>query len=86
VGVHVPIGAGELKAAWSVYKIDSGATEPKGRKLAVGYVHNLSRRTALYATLAQVRNSGGSTHALNGAATGANRNSSGFDLGVRHSF
>jgi predicted porin len=84
-GVSVPVGVGELRAGYSRYRITT-AGNPAARKLALGYVHHLSKRTALYATYAQVRNSGGSTQALNGATTGANRSSSGLDLGIRHTF
>lgn len=78
-------GAGEVKAQWSNYKT-SAAGQPETRKLSLGYVHYLSKRTALYATYARLRNSGGASAALNGAVTAANRSSSGFDLGLRHSF
>ncbi len=85
LGALVPVGAGEIRLAASTYKFDSAGT-PKANKLALGYVHNLSKRTAVYTTVARVKNSGGSTQALNGAVTGANTSSTGFDLGVRHSF
>jgi predicted porin len=85
IGAVVPVGVGELKAAYSSYEIDT-AGNPQARKLAVGYVHNLSKRTALYGTYARVRNSGGSAMALNGSATAPNASSSGFDLGIRHAF
>lgn len=87
IGTLVPVGAGEIRASYSQYRIEAGAgVEPRARKLAVGYVHNLSKRTALYTTYARVRNSGGAAVALNGATGVANASSSGFDLGVRHSF
>jgi predicted porin len=85
VGVHVPVGAGLLRAAISRYRTDAG-THPATRKLAIGYVHNMSKRTALYATVARVNNGGGASAALNGATTGANRSSTGLDIGVRHTF
>lgn len=85
LGAIVPVGAGEIKGALSDYGSDAG-TEPRTRKLALGYVHNLSKRTALYATYARVRNSGGATTGLNGATTAANEHSSGYDLGIRHAF
>lgn len=85
VGGIFRVGAGEIKAEWSAYKT-SAAGSPQSRKISLGYVHNLSKRTALYATYARVRNSGGAATALNGAITAANQSSSGFDLGVRHSF
>jgi predicted porin len=85
VGGIVPVGSGEFKLAFSRYGSDAGL-EPETKKLALGYVHNLSKRTALYATYARVTNSGGATTALNGSVTGPNQDSSGFDLGLRHSF
>lgn len=85
LGVNAPMGAGEIRAAYSTYKIDS-ANDPKSNKLALGYVHNMSKRTALYTTVARVSNRGGAAQALNGASTAANSNSTGLDIGVRHSF
>lgn len=85
VGALVPVGPGEIRLAYSTYKTNLGDS-PKSKKLALGYVHNLSKRTAVYATYARVRNSGGAAQALNGAVTAANNNSSGYDFGIRHSF
>ncbi|MBX3585017.1 MAG: porin [Ramlibacter sp.] len=85
LGGLIPMGAGEIRVAYSVYKTDAG-TSPKSKKLALGYVHNLSKRTALYTTFARVSNSGGAASALNGAVTAANNNSTGYDFGIRHSF
>lgn len=85
VGAIFRVGGGEIKAQYSNYKT-TVATHPESRKVSLGYVHNLSKRKALYATYARVRNSGGAAAALNGATTGANQSSSGFDLGVRHAF
>ncbi len=79
------MGAGEVKAQYSSYKTSAAGT-PETKKISLGYVHHLSKRTALYGTYARVRNSGGATAALNGATTGPNQSSSGLDLGVRHSF
>lgn len=79
------VGVGEVRAMLSKYKT-TAAGNPETTKLALGYVHNLSKRTALYGTYARVRNSGGATTALNGAITAANQPSSGLELGVRHAF
>lgn len=79
------VGAGEVKAMLSQYEA-AAAGNPDTKKLSLGYVHNLSKRTAVYAHYARVRNSNGATTALNGSVTAANQSSSGFDLGVRHSF
>lgn len=79
------VGSGEVKLGYSQYETNA-AGNPEARKLALGYVHNLSKRTALYATAARVRNSGGASFALNQATTAPNASSSGVDLGIRHSF
>lgn len=86
IGMVVPVGSGNAKIGYSQYRITAGASERDGKKLAVGYVHNLSKRTAVYGTLARIRNSGGASFALNGAVTGANKSSNGLDLGLSHSF
>ena len=85
LGALVPVGPGEIRLAYSSYK-NNLAGNPRSDKLALGYVHNLSKRTALYTTFARVKNRGGAAQALGGSVTSANSNSSGFDFGVRHSF
>jgi len=90
IGGLFPVGAGEIRAAVSSYKIDNvTGLDPKGTKVALGYVHNLSKRTAVYTTYARLKNKDGNAFgALNGATLGAgtDRSSSGLDLGIRHSF
>ncbi|WP_077002402.1 porin [Variovorax sp. KK3] len=85
LGTIIPVGVGEIKVAISRYGTDARFS-PETSKLSLGYVHYLSKRTALYGTYARVRNSGGATTGLNGAITAANQPSSGFDLGIRHQF
>lgn len=85
IGALVPVGAGEIRASYSTYKVDA-AGNPKTNKLALGYVHNLSKRTALYTTVARVKNKGGAAQALGGSVVSPNSSSTGFDLGIRHSF
>lgn len=85
VGVLVPVGVGEIKAAYSDYKTDAPGN-PDAGKISLGYVHRLSKRTLLYTTYARVKNSGGSAIALNGATTAPNMPSKGLDLGIRHDF
>ncbi|NKE67593.1 porin [Ramlibacter sp. RBP-2] len=81
----VPLGRGEFKLALSDYSTDA-AGNPESKKVALGYVQHLSKRTALYTTWARVENSGGAAASLNGSSTAANASSSGLDLGIRHSF
>ncbi|MDP3354966.1 MAG: porin, partial [Polaromonas sp.] len=85
IGGLVPMGAGQIRLAYSTYKTNAAGT-PKSKKIALGYVHNLSKRTALYTTFARVTNSGGASQALNGAVTAANARSTGYDFGIKHSF
>lgn len=85
IGGLIPMGAGEIRLAYSRSK-SNAAVSARTNKYAIGYVHNLSKRTALYTTFARVSNSGGAAQALNGAVTAANDKSTGYDFGIRHSF
>ncbi|MEJ7928814.1 porin [Ramlibacter sp. AN1015] len=85
LGATAPVGAGEIRASYGQTEVDGGG-DARGRKLALGYVHNLSKRTAVYTTIARVRNDGGASFGIGGAAAGVNGDATGFDLGVRHSF
>ena len=87
-GANVPMGTNEIRVAISRYETETaaGVTDGKASKTSLGYVTNLSKRTALYATYARVSNSGISAQALNGATTAAGGSSTGMDFGVRHAF
>jgi predicted porin len=90
LSAYVPIGVGGVRAQYSQVTTDNGpGVDPRSRKLAVGYLHSLSKRTTLYTTVAAVRNSNGSRQPV--AATGAgspaaNEGSRGFDVGIVHTF
>ncbi len=95
LGVWVPVGqVGTLKFAYG--KLDNSGTVGTAsinsldvRSLAIGYQHDLSKRTVLYASAAQLNNSAGSAVALPGGSTTgfvAGRKSKGFEAGIRHSF
>jgi predicted porin len=83
-GANAPLGAGEIRAAFSTYKVTPG--NARTDKIAVGYVYNLSKRTAAYGTFAHLKNKNGAGQSLNGSTTSGNGSSNGFDVGVRHSF
>ena len=87
-GANVPMGTNEIRVAFSRYETETaaGVTDGKASKTSLGYVTNLSKRTALYATYARVSNSGISAQALNGSTTAAGGSSTGMDFGVRHAF
>ncbi|SOD30117.1 Outer membrane protein (porin) [Variovorax sp. YR752] len=100
LGATVPVGAGLIRASWSHVKYDQNlpfnpfalnTPDPKANKLALGYVHNLSKRTALYATVARVSNKNGAALTVGGASfvtTGGftPKTSTGYDFGIRHAF
>jgi predicted porin len=84
VGVTAPMGAGLVRASYSTY--ENKATTAETKQMAVGYVHNLSKRTRAYVTYASVDNSNGANAALGGATGVANKGSTGFDIGMTHAF
>ncbi len=93
IGATVPLGQGELRAAYSDYDVKGSAAINNNdwKKLAVGYGYNLSKRTQMYATYARVSNDGAQTRAVNNAGLSAGaalpgKNSTGYELGVRHAF
>ena len=90
IGATAPIGAGELRATVARYDLKDSAND--FNKLALGYGYNLSKRTQVYGTVARLANKGAGTRSLSadGLATlapiRAGGNSSGFEVGIRHSF
>jgi predicted porin len=88
IGALVPVGAGEIRASYVDTRTSGLAAGVDGaRQLAFGYVHNLSKRTAVYATIARVDNRNASTLFHNGRpVTTAGGKSDGVDIGLRHSF
>ncbi|MFT3718503.1 porin [Pseudorhodoferax sp.] len=89
LGVKVPVGVGEVRAQFSRY--DTSGSDADWRKFAVGYGHNLSKRTQLYATYARLWNSDGSQRAIapQGLTAPTNTlggNATGYELGIRHFF
>ena len=96
LGVSAPVGAaGTVKATYNNYK-DSARNNAKANQFSLGYVHALSKRTALYGTYAYLKNKNGADLNLNGVngATGfgggnvglKNGKQQGIQVGVRHAF
>ena len=93
LGVSAPVGGvGEVKAQYAYYDQEGPA---KAHQLSLGYVHNLSKRTALYGTVAYLNNQDGSAIALAAKgvsdtvglkADGSGRNQAGVQVGIRHAF
>jgi predicted porin len=97
VGVTVPLGQGYILGSYSDSKangraealVANGGVAGVGdaKLFAVGYVYNLSKRSALYANYGQIQNDGKATFAVSGSpAVSAGQTSSGLDVGIRHSF
>ena len=94
LGVSAPVGGvGEVKAQYAMY--DQKANDAKAHQFSLGYVHNLSKRTALYGTVAYLKNKEGSYMSLNAKGvsnqiglkdSGAARNQTGVQVGIRHAF
>ncbi len=85
IGVTVPVGAGLIRASYASVKYKNGAAaiwspanawfgesrDAKANQFALGYVHNLSKRTALYATVSRIRiKNGWNNPGVMGAITG----------------
>lgn len=89
LGVSAPVGAaGVVKASYNNYKWSDSSE--KAQQFSLGYVHNMSKRTALYGTYAFLKNKNGANFGLNGAFDGAGRTESGkqqgLQVGIRHNF
>ncbi|MBV8037324.1 porin [Roseateles sp.] len=94
--VTVPVGQGQFVASYTDAKAnDSAKTAVAGytpigdaKLLALGYAYNLSKRTALYTTFSQIDNKGAAKFLVAGApaATAGGQKSTGYDVGIRHSF
>ncbi len=96
LGVTAPVGAaGEVRASYNHYRDTATGLETyKADQLSLGYVHNLSKRTALYGTYAYLKNKNKDGDnlglQLNGAMPGAGLSDSGaqhgLQVGIRHAF
>jgi predicted porin len=90
LGATIPFGASTLKIAYSLTEFAVPGAAPEATQIALGYQYDVSKRTALYANYSQVDNDAGlrftagsggpSVAAINGFK------STGFEVGVRHSF
>ncbi len=95
VGATVPVGPGLIRVSYSDVKFKDQIVgeDPKAGQFALGYVHNLSKRTALYATYSHISDKSGANLLTNGNSgnlalrTDGNVSSAnGYDFGIRHSF
>ena len=85
VGAHVPFGAGVFRAAYG--KVKATGVGNDATQWTLGYVYNLSKRTALYTNYSQLDNKGtGTTFNVGASVTTPGGESKGYEFGIRHSF
>lgn len=86
-GLTVPSGQGEWRLSYGHVAFRHLGDAARADKLAFGYVHHLSKRTALYATHAHIRNRRGAAFTVGGDPAGLpNQSASGQNIGIRHQF
>lgn len=97
IGAHIPVGPGVIRVSYAALDDRSGNTlrnadgsarkSNDARQIGVGYVHNLSKRTAVYTSYARLKNRGQATYTVSGnRAPLGGHTSTGVEAGIRHSF
>ncbi len=92
IGLSAPVGAaGEAKISYNRYENKFDGSKLKADQIALGYVHNMSKRTAVYGTYAYMKNKnkdGANLGATLGtdATLKSNGSQHGLQVGVRHNF
>ena len=93
IGAHAPVGPGTLRVGYT--RANASGTSIGGAdvdendadQFALGYVYDLSKRTAVYGTAAYVKNKGQATFAVaSSPAMPSGEKSTGFEFGLRHTF
>lgn len=91
VGGAVPFGQWNFKLSYGGINQDGANTVVKGNdaaQWAIGADYNLSKRTAIYATVSGISNDRGATYSVAPSSVNPSGgfNSTGGEIGVRHSF
>lgn len=96
LGASMPLGQGALRLSYTY--VDAEGSTPAGAsidrndasQIALGYEHRLSKRTALYSTVAYINNKNGAAYVVDSKPAllipNTGKNSTGYELGIRHSF
>lgn len=96
IGASVPVGPGAVRVSY-INANASGSTpagasieDNDGTQVAVGYVYDLSRRTAVYSTVARINNKNAASYVVDSnpalPSPNAGKDSTGFEVGIRHRF
>lgn len=92
LGITVPVGAaGLVRASYQRADASGAGTDANDAKqFALGYVHQLSKRTSLYGAYSHLTNSGSASFQVGSplvpSAAAAGGASKGFEVGIMHSF
>ncbi len=91
IGATVPVGPGSLLASYAQRKDNNSVGDTKVKQYAIGYTYPLSKRTNVYTSYAHISNGAAvdqyvGDNGINAAGTLGGQSSSGFALGIRHSF
>ncbi len=89
VGATVPLGNGYLRGSYDSSKLTGAAGgDSKVNQIALGYVYNLSKRTAVYTTVSRLDNKDNTTKSIAGGNAGitAGGKSTAAEFGIRHFF
>lgn len=95
LSVSVPVGPGEIRALYAVNNRSGGApgsgfgAADDSKLASVGYLHHLSKRTALYAIYGRISNEGAARLTVDLSSPAGmlpGESSSGYQLGVVHRF
>ena len=96
ISTVIPMGQGEVHLGYERSKVKTSSAlliDPTVDQFAATYQYNLSKRTAMYGTVARLANKDKTALTLGGlgsgqipAAPAAGGNSKGLELGVRHFF
>jgi predicted porin len=91
IGMHYRIGAGRIMGSIS-HQQDRTATHSNVTQYAIGYDHNLSKRTDIYSVLAFINNrdfgqyASGAASAPGGFTATPGEDAKAFQIGIRHRF
>jgi predicted porin len=96
IGASMPVGLGTVRVSYlnanaSGHTLAGASLEDNdASQFAVGYVCDLSKRTAVYSTVARVNNKGAADYVVDSnpalPVPNTGKDSTGFEVGIRHSF
>jgi predicted porin len=88
IGASMPLGQANFKVSWGQADGTGLSSQRGAKQWALGADYNLSKRTAIYATVSSINNDSASAFRVTAqsSALSAGTSSTGGEVGVRHSF